>query len=199
MTDDFVAQYTALRAQEPWADRARARRAQAVARALDMIRAQLGDGARIVDVGAEANRGPGVIAIDLGAGADVTGDMRHLPLRDASVDGVLYAASLHYAPVDAAIAEAARVLRQGGLLVALDSPIYEGAAAVDAARSRSAAYYARMGQAALAAHYHPIELAALRHALESNGLDAVRLTTGSRWRRLLRRGPESFVLARKLR
>ena len=54
----------------------------------------------------------------------VRGDMRRLPVRDATVDVALYAASLHYAPIRDSIREAARVLRPGGLIVAVDSPMY---------------------------------------------------------------------------
>jgi SAM-dependent methyltransferase len=202
MSDRFVEEYTALRAQEPWAEKGRARRAQAIASAVELIRVQLGAGALIVDVGAGAAAATGVIAIDLvppPGRLAVRGDMRRLPLADGSIDAVLYAASLHYAPLGDAVTEAARVLRPGGLLVALDSPIYEGPAAAAAARARSAAYYERAGHPLLAAHYHPIELGALRTALQANGFEVARLTLGSRWRRLARRGPDSFVLARKLR
>jgi len=47
---------------------------------------------------------------DAGAkhGLSVRGDMRRLPIRTATADGVLYAASLHYAPVESAVREAAR-------------------------------------------------------------------------------------------
>ena len=194
----FAAEYAELRAREGWAERDRVRRAAAIARAIELVRSRLGMNALIVDVGAGAQRLAGVVAIDVGAGPDVRGDMRSLPLRDSSVDATLYAASLHYAPVDAAVAEAARVLRPGGLLVVLDSPIYDSPAAAAAAKARSVDYYARAGHPFLAEHYHPIEAGALREALARSRLELLTLRLGARWRRVLRRGPDSLVLARKL-
>ena len=202
--DRFAAEYAALRSREPWTQRERARRAAAIAGAVALIRAELGPNAVIIDIGAGTAAAPGVIAVDIvppqpPAGLALRGDMLHLPIAGGAADAALYAASLHYAPIEAAIAEAARIVRAGGLIAALDSPIYRGAAAAEAAKARSAAYYARAGHPALASHYHPVELAALRGALERNGFEVTRLSTGSRWRRLRRRGPDSFVLARRLR
>lgn len=195
----FAAAYASIRSREPWAERDRARRTAAVADAVRLVRRELGDAAAIVSVGAGAMRFPGVIGIDLLPTADVTADMRALPFQDSAIDGALYAASLHYAPVTLAVAEAARVLRPGGLLIAIDSPIYGDEAATAAARARTAAYYASSGVPDLAEYYHPIELGALRAAFALNRLELVRLRVGTRWGRLLRRGPRSFVLARKLR
>jgi len=197
--EGFAVAYASIRLREPWAEKDRGRRTRAVADAVELIRRELGAGASIVSVGAGVMRLPGVITIDLLPTADITADMRALPLADGSIDGVLYAASLHYAPIDVAIAEAARVVRHDGLFVAIDSPIYANEAAAAAAQGRSAAYYSRMGVPELSANYHPIDAAALRAALETSGLELARLTFGGRWRRLLRRGPTSFVIARKLR
>lgn len=195
----FTHAYASIRARESWAERDRARRTAAVAESVELMRRELGENARIVSVGSGAVRLPGVIAIDLLATADVTADMRALPFGDGSIDGALYAASLHYAPLAVAVAEASRILRPGAVLVVIDSPLYDGQPAASAARARSAEYYARAGRPELAAHYHPIELGELRDALATNGLEVARLSTGSRWRRILRRGPRSFVFARKLR
>lgn len=197
--DRFAAAYTALRKRERWAERDRARRAASVAAAVEWMRGELGAGAHIVDVGSGPTRVPGVVGIDLIHGADVRADMTALPFCDASVDGVLYAASLHYAPLDESIREAARVLRAAGLLMALDSPVYRGDAAIRRAVHRSAAYYESMGQPALEAHYHPVEVGDLRNVLDRFGFEVLRLSAGSRWRRLLRRGPSSAVVARRLR
>jgi ArsR family transcriptional regulator len=49
------------------------------------------------------------------------GDMEHLPLKNASVDIALLSQALHHAVSPArAVAEAARVLRPGGRVLALD-------------------------------------------------------------------------------
>jgi len=132
----------------------------------------------------------------------VRADMRSLPLRDHTVDVAFYAASLHYAPVSNAIGEAARVLRAGGLLVAVDSPMYGDRRRQALAEARSAAYYAEAGFPELAAHYHPIDVTALRAALASDGFKVLRLEAGVTARRWWERlgGPErSFLVARLLR
>jgi len=195
----FAVAYAAIRQGEQWAERDRARRATAVARTVDSMRAELGANATIASVGAGAMRVPGVIAVDLLAPANVRADMRALPFADGAIDGAVYAASLHYAELGESVPEAARVLRGGGLLAVIDSPIYFGQPDATAAAARSAAYYARAGHPELAAFYHPLEAGALRATLAQNRFEMVELTAGSRWRRLLRRGPRSFVLARKLR
>jgi SAM-dependent methyltransferase len=196
--DLFAKEYTALRIHEEWAERDRGRRVKAAGAAIAMMRARLGDDALIADVGSGTAPQSDVLSIDLVGGAAVRGDMLRLPLRDSSADGILYAASLHYAPVDEAVAEAARVLRGGGIVVAVDSPIYNGGGAVRLAAHRSASYYEAAGHPALEAHYHPIETSSLRAALAGSGFEAEHLSTGSPWDRLLGRGPTSRVVARRL-
>ena len=125
-----------------------------------------------------------VIAIDLVDAPSpaevlrVRGDMRRLPLRDATADVAFFAASLHYAPTGEAILEAARVLRPGGLVVAVDSPMYRDRYAQARAQGRSAAYYAAAGFPDLAQHYHPIDVSSLRAALAVANFDVLRLDEG---------------------
>ena len=58
--------------------------------------------------------------------------MSALPLESASIDVVLFNAALHYAQdTAAAVAEAIRVLRPGGLVVVVDSPLYSDQTAGD--------------------------------------------------------------------
>jgi SAM-dependent methyltransferase len=55
----------------------------------------------------------------------VAGSFDSVPLRDASIDIVVYNASLHYAiDLAATMAEARRVARRGSSIVILDSPFY---------------------------------------------------------------------------
>jgi SAM-dependent methyltransferase len=166
----------------------------------------------VVDVGSGGGwaarylRDADVIAIDLldidsrPDALQVRADMRSLPLRDSTVDVAFYAASLHYTPVSNAISEAARVLRPDGLLVAFDSPMYGDRRRQAQAEARSAAYYADAGFPELAAHYHPIDVIALRAALASEGFEVLRLEAGATarrwWERLGRPRRSSFLVAR---
>ena len=55
----------------------------------------------------------------------VWGDLHRLPFRSGSVDSVVYNASLHYASdLVEALKEAARMLKPGGLLAVLNSPVH---------------------------------------------------------------------------
>ena len=222
--DGFAARYRALRIKEGWADPSGRERpddlpgglwtlrlksvSEAAAilrrgwtRATRMVVADIGAGggwaARLMD-------GADVIAFDLlDAGPSlsalaVRADMSRLPLRDDSVDGTLYAASLHYAPIAQAVAEAARVLRPLGILVAVDSPMYRDRRAQAKAVARTAAYYARSGYPELAAHYHPIEVGALKSALEDSGFALERFDAGrpaGPWSRLTRQPRPSMIVA----
>jgi len=226
--DRFAAQYTALRRQEGWigADgredpeggqpRLWRARLHSVAQAVTALSSLLTGAGRpvVLDIGSGGGwaaryfRDADVIAIDLldieskPGVVQVRADMRSLPLRDATVDVAFYAASLHYAPVSDSISEAARVLRAGGLVVAVDSPMYGGRRGQALAEARSAAYYAEAGFPELAAHYHPIEVAALRAALAARGFDVLRLEAGRtarRWWQRLGEPGRSFLVAKLIR
>jgi SAM-dependent methyltransferase len=147
-----------------------------------------------------------VIAIDLIQQArgtlTIRADMRRLPLLTGSVDGALFAASLHYADPADVIPEAARVVRRGGLVVAVDSPIYPDVRSRAAATIRSNAYYARAGFPRLAQRYRPLEASELRRVINESGFQIEYWEVGTRISRALRRltsqPPGSLVVARRL-
>lgn len=224
--DRFAAEYTALRRQEGWAgpdgvedpDRGDRRlwggRLESVAEAVGAIANVRTESSRpvVLDIGSGGGwaaryiRDADVIAIDLVAApslADVLrvrGDMRRLPLRQGTADVAFYAASLHYAPAAATIPEAARVLRPGGLVVAVDSPMYRDRNAQARAQARSGAYYAAAGFPDLAQHYYPIHVSSLRAALAGANFELLRLDEGRPgrlgWLTGSRRRHSSFLEAR---
>lgn len=205
--DRFAERYRALRVREGWAsptgqeapDHAAGRwrrRVEAVKSAVAVLERDLADERWPVvgDVGAGGGWAArffsraDVIAFDLldaprvpGLALSIRADMRRLPLKEGSVDGLLYTASIHYVPIDDAIREAARVLRPGGLLVAIESPMYLDQRAAGRAAERSARYYAAMGYEELAGHYHPVDVDRLTAALATSGLVIERLDVPSGW------------------
>jgi SAM-dependent methyltransferase len=225
--DRFAMQYRALRRQEGWVradgreDPAAGdpklwrRRLESVAQAAEILRGDARTARRLVvaDIGSGGGwaarylDGADVIAIDLleASGSSdvlrVRGDMRSLPVRDRSLDAALYVASLHYAPVGDAIREAARTLRSGGLIVAVDSPMYKDPRAQARARARSAAYYSKSGFPELIASYHPIDVIALREELTRSAFDILQLDAGStnrRWQERWRRPSRPSILVARL-
>lgn len=83
------------------------------------------------DVNTDGRDGLGAARHYVDAGAEISraaAEADRLPLRDASVDLVVDAATFHYAvgrdAQAASIREAARVLAPGGMLAILDSPVY---------------------------------------------------------------------------
>ncbi len=226
--DRFAVEYRALRIREGWADSSGREdpegglhqlwkgRLESVSKAAAVLAREWTSGTRpvVADVGsgggwaARLFNSADVIAFDLldvsasASALTVRANMRKLPLRDATVDAVLYAASLHYAPVAEVIAEAARVLRPLGLMVAVDSPIYGGTRSQMRAVARTAAYYAGAGYPELSDHYHPINVAELRSALADSGFEIeqlnVRGTARRMWRRLAHEAPTSLMVARRV-
>jgi ubiquinone/menaquinone biosynthesis C-methylase UbiE len=128
---------------------------------------------RVLDVGAgngwlarRLARSYRITAVDVDAAATglggiedarialLCGDFEALPLRSGTFDVAVAAAVLHYAvDVRRALAELARVLRPGGVLVVADSPFYANAAAREQARERTRIHYERAGAAHLAGRY----------------------------------------------
>lgn len=84
----------------------------------------------------------------------VQADMQRTPLADASVDVAMFAWSLCQVDLDAALAEAARVTRPGGVLFVFDSERVAGDNATSLAVSR-AAWFSRetLAEAASKAGY----------------------------------------------
>ena len=224
--DHFAEQYRALRVREGWAaptgregpdhaDGRWQRRVEAVKSAVAILEHDLPADPRPVvgDVGAGGGWAAqlfsraDVIAFDLldaphepGPALSVRADMRRLPLKEGSVDGLLYTASIHYVPIDDAVREAARVLRPGGLLVAIESPMYVDHRSADVAAERSARYYARMGYPELAVHYHPVDVRRLKAALARSGfrIERMEIPRGlfNLWRGLTQRRVLAMVVSR---
>jgi SAM-dependent methyltransferase len=125
------------------------------------------------------------------------GDLEALPLKSHSFDAVIAAAALHYAvDVRGALSEAARVLRAGGLLIVADSPVYDDAAAREAAWERTRSHYAGFGAAHLAGRYRGLTRADLdgpglfRFVTVSPGVMSWRTALLRGLRGRLRTGPE---------
>lgn len=150
--------------------------------------------------------GAEVISIDLipqpTGKLTVRADMRRLPLVNSSVDGALFAASLHYGDPGDVIPEAARVLRSGGLVVAVDSPIYPDVRSRAAAINRSNSYYLNAGFPRLAERYRPLEANELRRVFDESGFRVERWEVDSRVSRAFRRVTNqprgSLVVARRV-
>lgn len=225
--DAFAARYRALRMSEGWVDptgtapvggraelwgrlRSASRAATIVAR--EWPNAQ---GRVVADIGSGTGWahplfvGFGVIALDIlpatpTAGAlTVRADMRKLPLRDSTIDAAFFGASIHYVPLAEAVREAARVLRGGGLLLVVDSPLYRNDGARDRASARSTAYYRAAGHPELASHYHPAGLAELASVVTDSGFALLELRSegpiAALWRRVNRRPPSSLLVGRRVR
>jgi SAM-dependent methyltransferase len=158
----------------------------------------LGRSGTVLDLGAGcgwlayrlAQRGHAVAAVDLQTnGADglgayvhydapfqpVQAEFDHLPFASRTVDLLIFNASLHYS-TDCVVTlrEALRVLRQGGTMVVLDSPLYRRASSGQAmVRQREAAFARRFG--------FPSNALASEHYLTPARLDQLAALLGVRW------------------
>jgi SAM-dependent methyltransferase len=145
-------------------------------------------------VGAHQVTAVDVDATDTGLGAldeprvrRLQAQLEALPLAAGSFDVVIAAAALHYArDLFGALAEIARVLRPGGVLILADSPLYADPVQRHRAWQRTQRYYADAGTPELAARYRGL----VRTELDGSGL--FRFVTVSpgfgSWRALLGRG-----------
>jgi SAM-dependent methyltransferase len=224
--DAFALGYRALRLSEGWVDptgnsvggrpevwgrlRSASRAATIVAREWPIPMGRV-----VADIGSGTGwahplfAGFGVIAFDIvpatptGGALTVRADMRRLPLRDSTIDAAFFSASIHYAPLADAVGEAARVVKRGGLLLVVDSPIYRDQGARDRATARSAAYYRTAGHPELASAYRPAGLAELAAAVTASGFALLELQSegslGALWRRVTRRPPASLLVGRRVR
>jgi ubiquinone/menaquinone biosynthesis C-methylase UbiE len=104
----------------------------------------------------------GLAGLTDGRVSRVCGDLEALPLRDGSFDVVIAAATVHYSTrLAAALGEAARVLRRGGVLILADSPVYPDSEARDQAWIRTLSYYQSAGCPDLARRYRGLTRAEL--------------------------------------
>lgn len=101
-----------------------------------------------------------------------------MPLLDATVDLVVFAGSIHYATdYDATLAEAQRLLKKGGAIVIMESPVFR--------RASSGEQMVRELHDHLREE-HGIGADALDHEnyLTEDGLEALGRRLGLRWRRI---------------
>ncbi len=105
----------------------------------------------------DVNAGPhglDALAIEQRRFLTVQAELECLPLASNSFDLIIANASAHYAnDVRRFFAEAARVLRPGGRLLVMDSPVYRDEAAAAAAHERTRVYYTKNGAPELGQNY----------------------------------------------
>ena len=181
----------------PYRDATRRQRAKwrVKARSMDALFTALDARAspRVVDMGCGmgwlshhlARRGHDVYAVDivrddtigLGAAAvyarhgpyfeRVWGEFERPPFRDGSVDAVVCNASLHYVPLEPTLAAIARVLRPGGGLFVLNSPVHRSVASATRAQEDFRTHLRGLGAPLdVAAAYHHFSTERLIQVLE---------------------------------
>ena len=225
----FAEQYVQLRTKEGWRDsrgredperrpwgRLWKNRKRAAERAAQIVRDSLpsGEAPLVADVGAGGGwmarmlAGFVVAAVDIiepppgmGAHLRVLADMRSLPFRDSALGAAVYCGSLQFAPTAEAVAEAARVLRPGGLLVVVESAIFRDAEGARDGHERAATYLRIAGFPDLAERHFGIAAPVLRQALGQGRLVVERFDEppGAYGPRQMMRGVDAFptLVARK--
>ncbi|MBT8068445.1 MAG: class I SAM-dependent methyltransferase [Gammaproteobacteria bacterium] len=98
-----------------------------------------------IDVSADLTDGLGAARQFTGVWPRLQATFDNLPLADGSIDAVIFNASFHYCTNPAAtIKESSRVLRPGGLLIILDSPIYEDASSGEKMLEEQQEYFTQL-------------------------------------------------------
>jgi SAM-dependent methyltransferase len=107
--------------------------------------AQLGHAPIAVDLSCDDRDGLGATRHYAAAWPKIQAEFDRLPLADASVDVVVFNASLHYSEDYAAtLAESLRVLKPSGRLVVLETPVYQReSSGLDMVRERRQAFLKR--------------------------------------------------------
>jgi len=98
-----------------------------------------------VDVSADLMDGLGAARQFTGAWPRLQATFDNLPLADGSINAVIFNASFHYCTNPAAtIEESLRVLKPGGLLIILDSPIYADASSGEKMLEEQQEYFTQL-------------------------------------------------------
>jgi SAM-dependent methyltransferase len=158
--------------------------------------ARRGHRVEALDINVDASDGLGAVPEDAaGAFGRTQAALERLPYMAGQLDVVVAAASLHYArDLAAATAEIARILRPGGAMILLDTPLYRTAAAGQAAVARRLAdqrlHYGSDGAGTSGSGY--IVVWALRHACRRAGLSYREVPLHGRPRALVGRIRRAF-------
>ena len=98
-----------------------------------------------IDISADLTDGLGAARHFTGAWPRLQATFDNLPLANGTADAVIFNASFHYCANPAAtIEESLRVLKPGGLLIILDSPIYEDASSGERMLEEQQEYFTRL-------------------------------------------------------
>lgn len=128
-----------------------------------------------IDVSADLTDGLGAARQFNGAWPRLQATFDNLPIVDGSADAVIFNASFHYCASPAAtIEESLRILKPGGLLIILDSPIYKDACSGKTMLEEQQEYFTRL----IGRRSEAIQSAGF---LTWSGLDALGRQFGLQW------------------